>query len=370
MKLEQQFSEIVSMIKTAQVNAYRAVNIEMINLYWNVGAYINSQIEASKWGDKTVLELAKFIKETNPEIKGFDRRGLYRMKQFFQTYQGSSIVSSTMTPLQDTEKHNFEIVSTALTQFQNQDIRLTILGKVGWSNHLTIFGKCKNEEERKFYLLLCAKENYTVKELERQINSSLFERMMISNQTFSSLSAVLPANFENVFKETYVLDFLNLPEPYTESDLQKELVKQMKNFITELGKDFLFVGEEYRVQVGNKDYRLDLLFYHRELQCLVAIELKITDFEPEHLSKLNFYLEALDRDVKKEHENPSIGILLCKGKDDEVVEYALSRNISPTLISQYTVALPNKELLQNKLHEIYELFESKRSEKEINEAEE
>ncbi len=371
MIVEQQFTEIVSMIKTAQVNAYRAVNTEMINLYWNIGAYIHAQIENAKWGDKTVTELAKFIKNNNPDLKGFDRRGLYRMKQFYQTYQNTSIVSMPLTQLQNTENQENTIVSAVLTQFKNQDIRETILVKVGWSNHLTIFGKCKNEEERKFYLLLCIKENYTVKELERQINSSLFERMLISNQTFSTLPAVFPANFETIFKETYVLDFLNLPEPYTESDLQKELLKQMKHFITELGKDFLFVGEEYRVQVGNKDYRLDLLFYHRELQCLVAIELKITDFEPEHLSKLNFYLEALDRDVKKEHENPSIGILLCKGKDEEVVEYALSRNISPTLISQYTIALPNKELLQNKLHEIYELFESrKNSEDELKKEEE
>jgi predicted nuclease of restriction endonuclease-like (RecB) superfamily len=359
MIVEQQFTVIVSMIKTAQGNAYRAVNTELINLYWNIGAYIHIHVENAKWGDKTVAELAKFIKNNNPDLKGFDRRGLYRMKQFYQTYHNSSIVSTAMTQFQKDENQENTIVSMALTQFEMQDIKTTILAKVGWSNHLAIFGKCKKEEERKFYLSLCIKENYTFKELERQINSSLFERMLISNQAFSTLPAVLPANFENIFKETYVLDFLNLPEPYSENDLQKELVKQMKHFIAELGKDFLFVGEEYGVQVGNKDYRLDLLFYHRELHCLVAIELKITDFEPEHLSKLNFYLEALDRDVKKAHENPSIGILLCKGKDEEVVEYALSRNISPTLISQYTLALPNKEVLQNKLHEIYELFESR-----------
>ena len=207
--------------------------------------------------------------------------------------------------------------------------------------------------ERKFYLLLCIKENYTFKELERQINSSLFERMLISNQTFSSLSAVLPANFENVFKETYVLDFLNLPEPYSERDLQKELVKQMKHFITELGKDFLFVGEEYRLQVGNKDYRTDLLFYHRELQCLVAFELKTTDFEPEHLGKLNFYLEALDRDVKRPHEKPSIGILLCRSKDNAVVEYSMNRYLSPALVAEYQTKLPDKKLLQERVRRLF-----------------
>ena len=131
----------------------------------------------------------------------------------------------------------------------------------------------------------------------------------------------------------------------------------MKSFILELGKDFLFMGEEYRLQVGNKDFYCDLLFYHRSLQCLVVFELKTTEFEPEHLGQLNFYLEALDRDVKKENEKPSIGVLLCKNKDKEVVEYALSRNLSPALISEYTLSLPDKKLLQNKLHEFYELLD-------------
>jgi hypothetical protein len=171
------------------------------------------------------------------------------------------------------------------------------------------------------------------------------------------VSRVLPTGFENNFKENYVLEFLNLPEQHNETDLQKGLVNQMKAFLLELGKDFLFMGQEYRLQVGNKDFFIDLLFYHRQLQCLGAFELKTADFMPEHLGQLNFYLEALDRDVKNENENPSIGILLCKGKDDEVLEYALSRNLSPTLVSQYERLLPNKKLLQTKLHQIFELWE-------------
>lgn len=340
MKLEQQFSGIISLIKSARFNALKAVNTELITLYWEIGKYINQRTQNEGWGKSTVSQLANYIQSQQPEIKGFSDKNLWRMKQFYEVYCHFPKLSA-------------------------------LLRELSWTNNLLIISKCNSIEEREFYLNLSFKEKYTSRELERQINSSLFERMMISNQTFASLSAVLPANFETIFKETYVLDFLNLPEPYSENDLQKELVKQIKHFITELGKDFLFVGEEYRMQVGNKDYRLDLLFYHRELQCLVAIELKTTDFEPEHLSKLNFYLEALDRDVKKENENPSIGILLCKGKDEEVVEYALSRNISPTLISQYTLALPNKEVLQNKLHEIYELFENrKNSENELKKEEE
>ncbi|MHA8066733.1 PDDEXK nuclease domain-containing protein [Aquirufa sp. ROCK2-A2] len=166
----------------------------------------------------------------------------------------------------------------------------------------------------------------------------------------------LPNGFENIFKDRYVLEFLDLPERHSEAELQKGIVKEMKRFLLELGKDFLFVGEEFRLQVGNKDFFIDLLFYHRLLQCLVVIELKTTDFLPEHLGQLNFYLEALDRDVKNENENPSIGILLCKSKDEEVIEYALSRNLSPALVSQYERLLPNKKLLKNKLSEILEFW--------------
>jgi RecB family endonuclease NucS len=160
-------------------------------------------------------------------------------------------------------------------------------------------------------------------------------------------------DISNAFKDSYVFEFLNLPDPHSESDLQRGLVSQMKNFILELGKDFLFIGEEYKLQVGNSDFYIDLLFYHRGLQCLLAFELKADKFKPEHLGQLNFYLEALDRDVKKPNENPSIGVLLCKDKDSEVVEYALSRSLSPTMVLEYTTQLPNKTLLQQKLHELF-----------------
>lgn len=151
-----------------------------------------------------------------------------------------------------------------------------------------------------------------------------------------------------------MFEFLSLSELHSESELQRGLVSQMKSFILELGKDFLFIGEEYKLQVGNSDFYIDLLFYHRGLQCLVALELKADKFRPDHLGQLNFYLEALDRDVKKPNENPSIGVLLCKDKDSEVVEYALSRSLSPTMVSEYQTQLPNKKLLQQKLHELFD----------------
>ena len=182
-----------------------------------------------------------------------------------------------------------------------------------------------------------------------------FERTILNPPKVSTVLRQLHPAAETIFKDTYLLDFLELPIDHSERDLQRALVKNLKQFLIELGPDFCFAGEELRLQVGGQDFYLDLLFYHRSLQCLVAFELKITKFEPEHLGKLTFYLEALDRDVKKPHERPSIGVLLCASKDKEVVEYALSRALSPALIAEYQTRLPDRKLLQRKLHEFYQL---------------
>ena len=330
------FGEVIHLIQKARYSAYKAVNTELINLYWEIGKYITQRTQSEGWGKSTVSQLATYIQTQEPDSKGFSDKNLWRMKQFYEIYSHLPKLS-------------------------------TLLRELSWSHNLIIFSRCKTEEEREFYLRLCKKENYTFRELERQINASYYERTIMSlaqNQKLSPVARVLPEGFENVFKEKYVLEFLNLPEQHSESDLQKGLLRQMKKFLLELGKDFLFVDEEYRLQVGNRDFKADLLFYHRDLRCLVAFELKTESFEPEHLGKLNFYLEALDRDVRKPHENPSIGILLCKDKDTEVVEYALSRQLSPTLISQYERLLPNKKLLQNKLHELFEIWNDKIGEDE------
>lgn len=353
--MENRFTDIVLLIKQSRNNAIKAVNTELINLYWNVGAYIKQKLTVSEWGDKTVEELANFIQQNNPELKGFNRRGLYRMIQFYETYNKTLIVSAARTQLQNTDKQHDIIVSPVGTQFhfEYQDIKNTLLTQLSWTHHRTIFSRCKTEEEREFYIRLSINENYSVRELERQINSSVFERTMIGNTKLPTTLKEFNSEITNAFKDSYVFDFLNLPEPHNESDLQKGLIHQMKNFILELGKDFLFIGEEYKVMVGNSDFYVDLLFYHRGLQCLVAFELKADKFKPEHLGQLNFYLEALDRDVKKANENPSIGVLLCKDKDSEVVEYALSRSLSPTMVSEYKMQLPDKKLLQQKLHELF-----------------
>ena len=207
-------------------------------------------------------------------------------------------------------------------------------------------------EERAFYLQLCKTERYNYRELERQISSGAFERTAIGNQKLSAMLREFKAPTTNSFRDSYVFEFLNLPPDHDESELQRAIVSQMKDFILELGKDFVFMGQEYRLQVGNTDFEFDLLFYHRELQCLVAIELKTDKFKPEHMGQLNFYLEALDQDVKKPHENPSIGILLCKERDSQVVQYCMNRSLSPAMVAVYETCLPDKKLLQQKLNEI------------------
>ncbi len=186
---------------------------------------------------------------------------------------------------------------------------------------------------------------------------------MLAQGKLSETMKQLPQGSQGIFKDSYLLDFLNLPDTHSEKDLQKAIVSSLKSFIMELGGDFAFLGEEYRLQVGNTDFFIDLLFFHRELNCLVAFELKIGAFKPSYIGQLEFYLEALDRDIKKERENPSIGILLCRDKDDEVVEYALSRSLSPTVVSEYKTKLIPKEVLRKKMNELYELLEEKESDK-------
>lgn len=320
--MDNRFTDIIQLIKQSRTNAIRAVNAELINLYWNIGAYISKKIQQSEWGDSVVTELANFIQTQEPEIKGFSDKNIWRMKQFYVTYKDFPKLS-------------------------------TLVREISWTNNLLIFSRCKTIEEIEFYLGYVKQENYSKRELDRQISASLFERTMIGNSKLSPAVRESNKDISNSFKDSYVFEFLNLSEPYSESDLQRGLVKQMKNFILELGKDYLFIGEEYKLQVGNSDFYVDLLFYHRGLQCLVAFELKADKFKPDHLGQLNFYLEALDRDVRKPNENPSIGVLLCKDKDSEVVEYALSRSLSPTMVLEYRTQLPDKKLLQQKLHEIF-----------------
>jgi predicted nuclease of restriction endonuclease-like (RecB) superfamily len=226
---------------------------------------------------------------------------------------------------------------------------------ISWSGNLLILSRCKSPEEREFYLRLAHREGWDKRETGRQLRGALFERAVMGRPKVSPAVTQLHPDAEAIFKDSYLVDFLGLPEVHSEQELQTAIIVNLKRFLLELGRDFAFVGEQYLLPVGGQDFRLDLLFYHRELRSLIAIELKVDEFKPEYLGKLEFYLEALDRDVRKAHENPSIGVLLCASKDNEVVEYALSRAASPALIAEYQTRLPDRRTLQRKLHEFYEL---------------
>jgi len=313
------FAEIILIIEKAKAILYKAVNNGLINMYWEVGEYISLKVTENEWGDGTIQEFSRYLQLHYPDIKGFSPSNLWRMKQFFETYKDEP----KLAPL---------------------------VREITWSNNILIMAGTKSSEAREFYIKLCIKNNHSKRELERQIDTMLFERTMLSDKRNENLIA--KNKRLGALRDNYTLEFLNLPDDYREKDLRRSILANLKKFILEFGKDFSLIGEEYRVQVGNQDFYIDLLFYNRELTCLVAIELKVEKFSPAHLGQLNFYLEALDRDVRKSHENPSVGLILCTSKDDTVVEYALSRSLTPALISEYTLKLPDKKLLQEKLAEI------------------
>jgi predicted nuclease of restriction endonuclease-like (RecB) superfamily len=378
MKSTNEFTEIVRLIEESRNRAFQKVNEELVLLYFTVGKTVSVRVAEGVWGDKTVDELSAYILNRFPGLSGFTRRGLYRMKQFYETYsvdsdcfnlwleiqaekENSQFVSLPATQPKNTGENDNSIVSPLATQLQISDNKhnkfvSSVLTQITWSNHMEILSGSKTPEEKMFYLLLTAKDKLRKLELRRQIKTASFERSMLAknqNKIVSVLSTQFPTN---IFKDPYIFEFLDLPESHSEKDFEKALIQNLRKFILEIGKGFTYMGNQFRLQVGNKDYYTDLLFYHRDLQCLVLFELKIQEFEPEFLGKLNFYLEALDRDVKRPHEKPSIGVLLCKGKDNEVVEYSMARNTSPAMIADYETKLIPKQLLASKLTQLIELF--------------
>ena len=323
--VETNFAEVVSLIEQARNRAYQAANTELVGLYWRIGKYISDKLETAEWGEGVIDQLVLHLARRFPGLRGFARPNLFRMRQFYETYARDKIVSSLVTQLP-------------------------------WTHNLIILAQSKRPEEREFYVRMGIQERWGKRELEQQFRQALFERTVLHPPKVSPLVRQMHGTaISSVLKDAYIVEFLDLPKPHSEADLHQGLLARLKDFLIELGRDFCFVGSEYPVQVGRRDFALDLLFFHRGLNCLVAIELKVDRFEPEYLGKLGFYLEALDRDHRKPHENPAIGVLVCASKDSEVVEYALSRSLSPALVAQYQTQLPDKKLLAAKLHEFYAL---------------
>jgi predicted nuclease of restriction endonuclease-like (RecB) superfamily len=374
-KINKEFEQVAILIEEARNRSFQKVNEELVLLYFKVGNIVSVKVSEGAWGDNTVAELANYLQKNNSGFRGFTRRGLYRMKQFYEVYSSPDFVLPISTQLQvyfdsigrnakvsavpteiKTANSKIKKVSAVPTQMKKNQILLEqlvnlLLCRITWTNHLEILSQTKSAEEKFFYLLHSIKEKWSMRDLRRQLSSGYFERTMLSNQKVSTVLTQLP---KNLFKDPYIFEFLDLPDGHSEKDLEKAIILNLQKFILEIGKGFTYMGNQYRLQVGNKDYYTDLLFYHRDLQCLVLFELKIQEFEPEFLGKLNFYLEALDRDVKRPFENNSVGVLLCKGKDTEVVEYAMARNTSPAMIADYETKLIPKNVLANKLHQLVE----------------
>ena len=327
--LDVNFNHIIEMIEQRKNNAYRKVNEELILLYFDIGKYLCDLMDDSGYGDKITTKAVEFMKNNYPNVRGFNKRNVERMIKFYRIYK-------------------------------DDDLALNLITQLSWTNNMLILSNAKSIEERHFYLQLAINENYSKRELTRQIESGCYERYTLSlvyrPQTLTGLIPYNKSTPSTRLLDTYSLEFLDLPKNFSEQDLKKAIIKNLKDFILEIGKDFTFIGDEYKIKVGNHDFFIDLLFYNRELSCLVAFELKLGEYLPEYAGKMSLYLEALDRDVRKEYENPSVGVILCSSKDKEVVEYSLSKNMSQTLISEYKLKLIDKELLKAKLSEIKPLL--------------
>lgn len=321
------FSEVLQIINNTHNKMVQAVNTELVTMYWNIGRYLAKLSNGGELTKDIVDAVVDYLHDNGIDAKGFNRSGLFRMKRFYDLYSDESLVS-------------------------------TVLTLISWSQHLIIMSGSKSAEERYFYINLCAREHYSVRELQRQMDSAYYERYLLTGQTMN-VSDTENTDIRKNLLDSYVLEFLDLPRVYSEKDFRRAIVKNLKDFILEIGKDFTFVGEEYRIQVGGQDFYIDLLFYNRALKCLVAVELKLGAFKPEHVGQINFYLETLDRNVRKPDENPSVGIILCASKDDAVVEVALSRSMASTMVADYTLHLPDKKLLQQRLIELRRIFEKK-----------
>ncbi len=373
--MEQQFGEVIDIILFHKNRASRTVNNELLLTAWHVGSYVSAKLKSEEWGSKVVTQLSEYIRSRRPDIKGYSRRSIYNMVMFYDEYS-SETFSVTVEKYLNSEfvqpktaqieaslpkqgeavivqPRTAQIVPAASEQMP-KILELTTL-----TNHMEILCRCKNIEERMFYILYANKEHLVKRELQRCISNQTYTALLGSKSNMSKGLLNAYPNAPIMFKDTLFVDFLNLPNKHSEAKLKNGLVEHMKQFILELGKDFIFMDQEYHLNIGSSTFKADLLFFHRGLQALVAVELKKTKFHPRDLGQLEFYLEALDRDVKRSNENPSIGIILCPEADRVVVEYAMSRSMSPTMIAEYKRILIPQERMQEQLNEFCNLFLNK-----------
>ena len=297
----------------------KEVNKTLISLYWGIGQEIYNQQQEKGWGKNIVEILANELKKEFPDVKGFSSSNLWRMRNFYVTYSNTE----NLAPL---------------------------VREISWTKNIAIMEKCKEQLEREFYIKMTRKYGWTKDVLINHIENKSYEKYLINQTNFDD---TLPQQYVSqaklAVKDEYVFDFMELSEQHSERELEENLISNMKSFLEEMGGNFAFMGSQYHLNVGGDDFYIDLLLYHRTLKSLIAIELKIGEFKPDFVGQLQFYLTALDKQVKLEHENPSIGIIICKNKNRTVVEYALNNSSKPIGVATYQIrdSLPEqmKDLL-------------------------
>ena len=311
--------EIKQRIRSAQYEALKAVNREMINLYWDIGQIIVTQQQGASWGKSVVEQLAKDLQAEFPGISGFSAANLWRMRLFYESY----VNNEKLAPM---------------------------VREIGWSHNLVIVEKCKDDLEREFYIRMTRKFGWTKNVLIHQIENQTYEKTLLNQTNFDK---TVPVEIRNqlklAVKDEYTFDFLELADEHSERQLEQAILTRVEPFLQEMGGIFAFIGSQYRLQIDEEEYFIDILLYHRRLKCLVAIELKIGNFLPEYVGKMQFYLAVLDDTVKLPDENPSIGIILCKSKQRTIVEYALRESNKPIGVGTYQVVSTLPQELKNQL---------------------
>ena len=299
--------DIKQRIRTAQYEALKAVNRELISLYWDIGKKIVEKQEGESWGKSVVENLAKDLQADFPGISGFSSQNLWRMKQFYENYAKNEKLSP-------------------------------LVREIGWTHNIIILTRCKDDLEREFYIRMTRKMGWSKNILLHQIENRAYERTLLSQTNFDeTMPDQIRDQAKLAVKDEYLFDFLELGERHSEKQLEEAVLLKLEKFLLEMGGIFAFVGSQYKLEVGDKEYFIDLLLYHRHLKCLVAVELKIGEFLPEYVGKMQFYLAALDNKLKLNEENPSIGIILCKSRDKTIVEYALKESNKPIGVAQYRI---------------------------------
>ena len=374
-KIEKEFAQIAAFIRDSKNAAVGFLNYAAVSTYWTIGAYVSMRLKSKAWKIESVAQLTDYLKTRDPKLRGFGQRQIYNMIEFFDTYStpafgelfarlrlnefaqapNARLGENGGLHLPNAKSAGCEVLHLPNAKCDELWSKIptcpAFLSLVNFSNHVIIANRCRTLDQKVFYILYGAKERLTNDEMKRSIVSDTYASIMSKEKlTTKALGVHYPAA-EFLLKDRALLDFLQLPAKHAEPLLHASIKENIKKFILELGKDFLWMGDEYSIQVGSKRRRLDLLFYHRALRCLVDVELKAVPFEPEFVGKMDFYLSAIDHEIKRPEENPTVGILLCPTADKVDVRYTLDRTMSPMMVAEYRRLLVPEEVVKKELAE-------------------